>query len=65
MEKDQEQQPGKENETKQEAGTSASSVDRKNEAAAGHTPSATDRVKPRSGDGLANEGTNVSYESER
>ena len=42
-----------------------SSVDAKNEAAVHGTPSATDRVKPRAGSGLANEGTIVSYDQER
>jgi hypothetical protein len=42
-----------------------SSVDSKNEAVVHGTPSATDRVKPRAGDGLANEGTIVSYDRER
>ena len=42
-----------------------SSVDMKNNAASsGYTP-ATKRVKPKSGEGLANEGTIASYEGER
>lgn len=42
-----------------------SSADNKNEAAVNRTPTATERVKPRAGDGLANEGTIVSYDEER
>jgi hypothetical protein len=42
-----------------------SSVDNKNESAVNRTPTATERVKPRAGDGLANEGTIVSYDEER
>ncbi len=50
---------------KKNKGVAPSSVDRKNNAASsGYTP-ATKRVKPKSGDGLANEGTIASYEGER
>ncbi len=50
---------------KKSEGVTPSSVDRKNNSASsGYTP-ATKRVKPKSGDGLANEGTIASYEGER
>ena len=54
-----------EDNTKESSSTSESSVDRKNRDVLNGTPTATERVKPSSGDGLANEGTNVSYERER
>lgn len=44
---------------------SPSSVDSKNENADRDTPSASERVTPRAGDGLANEGTVVDYTQER
>ncbi len=50
---------------KDSAAASESSVDRKNESAVNRTPTATERVKPNAGDGLANEGTNVSYDEQR
>ena len=53
------------NDNSSDSSTTESSVDRKNRDVLNQTPSATDRVKPRTGDGLANEGTNVSYEKER
>lgn len=50
---------------KNKAGVAPSSVDMKNNAASqGYTPAST-RVKPKSGRGLANEGTITSYEGER
>lgn len=59
--KNKEENEKKEDENK----VTPSSVDDKNKSAANGTPSATDRVKPRAGDGLANEGTIVSYDEER
>ena len=56
------QQPEKKD---QSAAAEQSSSDRKNEAAVNRTPTATERVKPNAGDGLANEGTIVSYDKER
>ncbi len=56
----------KENEKKDKSNkVTPSSVDSKNEAVVHGTPSATDRIKPRAGSGLANEGTIVSYDEER
>lgn len=46
-------------------GVNRSSVDRKNDAASGGYTAATKRVKPKSGDGLSNEGSTTSYEGER
>jgi hypothetical protein len=56
----------KANEKKDKSNTvTPSSVDLKNKAVVHGTPSATDRVRPRAGRGLANEGTIVSYDRER
>ena len=56
---------GKDTKKQQDASTERSSADRKNEEALHRTPTANERVRSRAGDGLANEGTNVSYEEER
>ncbi len=50
---------------KKSQGVAASSVDMKNNAASGGYTPVTKRVKPKAGDGLANEGTIASYEGER
>ena len=50
---------------KKDSKVTPSSVDLKNEEVVHGTPSATDRVRPRAGSGLANEGTIVSYDRER
>lgn len=63
MKKDKNQPPNDANEKSKH--DIKSSVDLKNESIKRDTPSATERVKPRAGDGLANEGTIVSYEEER
>jgi hypothetical protein len=65
--KEQTKNTGTEDQTKKQPDTAIeqSSVDRKNEEAIHRTPTATERVRPRAGDGLANEGTNVSYDQER
>jgi hypothetical protein len=55
----------KANEKKDKSTVTPSSVDLKNKAVVHGTPSATDRVRPRAGRGLANEGTIVSYDRER
>lgn len=58
----QQKQTGDKKKTKEAA---ISSVDRKNNTVANGTATATDRVKSRAGDGLANEGTIASYEGDR
>ncbi|MDB5201011.1 MAG: hypothetical protein JWQ27_420 [Ferruginibacter sp.] len=52
-------------EQQQQGEAAKSSTDQKNDKLSGGYTPATDRVKPRAGDGLTNEGTNVSYEGER
>lgn len=56
------QQPGDKKKNKEAA---TSSVDRKNNTVSKGSATATDRVKSRAGDGLANEGTITSYEGDR
>jgi len=45
--------------------TKKSTADKTNRSSGVDTAPATDRAKARTGRGLANEGTNVSYEEER